>query len=72
MNLERLILQELQAVHPRMLTEKMLFAVVTDASLTEVRNAVRQLEAKCQVVVIKGEDSTRIKITTDGIARLSE
>ena len=72
MNIERLILQELKAVHPRMLTEKMLFAVITDASLTDVRNSVRELERKHQVVVVTGEDTTRIKITQDGIARLSE
>jgi len=72
MNIERLILQELTEVHPRMLTEKMLFAVITDASLTDVRNAVRELERKHQVVVVTGEDTTRIKITQDGIARLSE
>lgn len=72
MNIERLILQELTEVHPRMLTEKMLFAVITEASLTDVRNAVRELERKNQVVVVTGEDTTRIKITQDGIARLSE
>ena len=76
MNLERLILDKLNDVHPRMLTENVLWSDVrleeTGVSLTDLRNAVRKLEGKNQVIVVTGEDSTRIKITTDGIARLSE
>lgn len=76
MNLERLILEKLNDVHPRMLTENVLWSDVrmeeAATSLTDLRNAVRKLESKNQVVVVTGEDSTRIKITTDGIARLAE
>lgn len=76
MNLERLILEKLNDVHPRMLTENVLWSDVrmeeAATSLTDLRNAVRKLEGKNQVVVVTGEDSTRIKITTDGIARLAE
>lgn len=76
MNLERLILDKLNLVHPRMLSEHTLWSDVrleeSGTSLTDLRNAVRKLEGKSQVVVVTGEDITRIKITTDGIARLSE
>ena len=76
MKLERLILEKLNLVHPRMLTENVLWSDVRleepGTSLTDVRNTVRKLEVKSQVVVVTGEDSTRIKITQDGIARLSE
>lgn len=76
MNIQRLILEKLNDVHPRMLAENVLWSDVrmeeASTSLTDLRNAVRKLEGKNQVVVVTGEDSTRIKITTDGIARLAE
>jgi hypothetical protein len=76
MNLERLILDKLNDVHPRMLSETTLWSDVrleeSGTSLTDLRNAVRKLEGKSQVIAVTGEDVTRIKITTDGIARLSE
>lgn len=76
MTTERNILDKLNLVHPRSLTENVLF---NDArmdeprlSLTDLRNAVTILESKSQVVVVNGEDATRIKITLDGKARLAE
>lgn len=79
MNPEQIILTALQRVHPRMLKENVLWSDVRndghDMSLTDLRRHVRALEIKeggSQVVVIKGEDATRIKITTEGLARLAE
>ena len=76
MNLERLILDNLNLAHPRMLTENVLWRGVQlddgTTSLTDLRNAVRKLESKDQVVAVSGEDATRIKITQAGIARLAE
>lgn len=76
MNPERVILEGLQLVHPRMLTESVLRSDMQlqlgAMSLTDLRKHLSTLEAKGQVVIVKGEDATRIKITSDGIARLSE
>lgn len=76
MNLERLILDKLSLVHPRMLTENVLWndcrMEVPGTSLTDLRMKLRALESKGQVTVVTGEDATRIKITSDGIARLAE
>lgn len=76
MNLERNILDKLNLVHPRMLTENVLLNDVRmderSVSLTDLRQAVDTLETKDQLVRITGEDTTRIKITTDGKARLAE
>lgn len=76
MNLERNILDKLNLVHPRMLTENVLLNDVRmdarDTSLTDLRQATEKLEIKGQVVRVTGEDATRIKITTDGKARLAE
>lgn len=76
MTIERNILDKLSLVSPRMLTENVLWSDVRQdmpqASLTELRSAMRQLEAKSQIIVISNEDATRIKITTDGLARLAE
>ncbi len=76
MNLERLILEKLNLVHPRMLSKNVLWSDCrledTTISLSDVQNALNKLESKSQVTVVNGEDATRIKITTDGIARLSE
>ena len=76
MNLERLILEKLNLVHPRMLSKNVLWSDCrfedSTISLSDVQNALNKLESKSQVTVVNGEDATRIKITTDGIARLSE
>ena len=76
MTTERNILDKLNLVHPLMLTENVL---LNDArmdnprlTLTDLRSAVRALEAKGQLVQVQGEDVLRIKITTDGKARLAE
>lgn len=76
MNAERLILESLHLVHPRMLTERVLRSDLRvagiDMSLTDLRGHIGRLEEKSQVVVVKDDDATRIKITSDGIARLAE
>ena len=76
MNLERLILEKLNLVHPRMLSKNVLWSDCrleeSTISLSDVQNALNKLESKSQVTVVNGEDATRIKITPDGIARLSE
>jgi hypothetical protein len=73
---ERIILESLSLVHPRMLTETVLLSDLRvqgmQMSLTDLRGHLGRLESKSQVTVVTGEDSTRIKITQDGIARLSE
>lgn len=73
---EQIILTALERVHPRMLKENVLWSDVRndghEMSLTDMRRHVRSLESKDQVVVITGEDATRIKITPDGLARLAE
>ena len=76
MNQERLILEKLAEVSPRMMTENVLWSSVFVEdhrfSLTSLRNHLRALESKGQAVVVSNEDATRIKITTDGQARLAE
>lgn len=76
MNIERLILEALHLVHPRMLTESVLLSDLrimgAKISLTDLRAHTARLETKSQVTVVTGEDATRIKITPDGIARLAE
>lgn len=76
MNLERNILDKLNLVHPRMLSENVL---LNDArmdepklTLTDLRDAVRRMEAKGQLLQVQGEDVLRLKITTEGKARLAE
>ncbi len=76
MNLERHILEALQRVSPRSLTERVLWSElqldVGSVTLTDVRIAVRSLESKSQVAATKWEDTSRIKITPDGKLRLAE
>lgn len=76
MNPEQIILTALERVHPRMLKETVLWSDVRndghEMSLTDLRRHVRNLEIKSHVVVVTNEDATRIKITSDGIARLAE
>ena len=76
MNPERLILESLHLVHPRMLTERVLQSDLTIAgvsmSITDLKGHLQRLETKSQLTIVTGEDATRIKITPDGIARLAE
>lgn len=76
MNPERAILEDLNLVHPRMLAESVLRSDMQiqlgAMSLTDLRKHLAALEAKEQIVVINGEDATRIKITAAGQARLAE
>ena len=76
MNDERNILEDLNTVRPRMLAEAVLQADLRNKgcglSLTDMRNHLDRLESKGQVVIVGGEDVTRIKITAAGIARLAE
>lgn len=76
MTTERNILDKLDLVYPRMLSENVLYndARMDDPklTLTDFRSAVRSLELKGQAVQIQGEDTLRIRITLDGKARLAE
>lgn len=76
MNIERLILEDLNLVHPRMLTTTVLSSDLrvngTALSETDLSGHLQRLEAKGQITVVTGEDSTRVKITAAGIARLAE
>lgn len=76
MNDQRLILEKLSQVHPRMMSENVLWSAlrleIHGYSLTELRASTRILEEKSQIIVVNSDDSTRIKITADGIARLAE
>jgi hypothetical protein len=76
MTIERAILEALNLVHPRMLTEGTLLGDVRmdlpETSKSELKLKIRILEGKDQIVVIPGEDVTRIKITAAGQARLLE
>lgn len=76
MNLERLILEKLSLVHPRMLRMQTLHSDMRmdlpDISLTDLKRHVSNLEGKTQVIVLNNDDGTRVKISTDGLARLAE
>jgi ABC-type cobalamin transport system ATPase subunit len=76
MNLERIILNALDLVHPRMMPTGTLWSEVRldadEASYTEFQAALTHLERKGQVVVITGEDRNKAKITDAGRARLLE
>lgn len=76
MNPERAILENLNLVHPRMLTESVLRSDMQlqlgAMSLTDLRKHLTALESKGQVVIVTGEDVTRVKITADGQARIAE
>lgn len=76
MNLERLILEKLNQVAPRLLSQNVLWSDCrledSSISLTSVKDALRKLESKDQVTVVPGEDSTKVKIKPAGIARLAE
>jgi len=76
MNRERIILNSLSLVSPRMLPLRTLLADVRMdlPELTEgdLITCLRTLESKKQVVQVSDEDTTRIKITSAGQARLLE
>ena len=76
MNPERCILEALAPCHPRGLRENVLKHDVrnygAELSLTDLRRHLGTLETKGQVVIIKDEDFTLIKITAEGLARIAE
>lgn len=76
MNPELHILSQLQSSYPRGLREDVLNADLHNAgrkmSLTDQARHCRNLESRGQVIIIEGQDSTRITITPDGLARLAE
>jgi hypothetical protein len=76
MNEERAILETLTPCHPRGLRERALLGEVANygakLSLTDLRRHVTALEAKSHVLVVATEDFTLIKITAEGLARISE
>ena len=76
MNLERTILEQLNLDgSERMIRENVLIQEVRSGSgmtLSDIRLALQALERKEQVIIVSGEDHTRIKITAAGRARLLE
>jgi len=76
MNLERTILTNLERAHGGIMTMTTLWSEVSldepQASYTGFKKAVGDLEQKEQVVVVKGEDREKAKITDNGRARLLE
>lgn len=76
MNIERLILEKLLQVHPRMLSETVLWSACRiedpDISLTIMRSTLRTLKSKDQIAIVQLEDAKRIKIKPAGIVRLEE
>jgi hypothetical protein len=76
MNLQRLILTNLERSHNGMMPTGTLWSEVSldagGSTFTEFSKALRELEMKEQVVVVKGEDRNKAKITDAGRARLLE
>lgn len=74
--IERTILTNLERANHGMSTMTTLWAEVSldlpDANYTEFKKAVGDLERKEQILVIKGEDREKAKITDLGKARLLE
>ena len=74
--IERIILNNLDNIAPRMMAESVLWNEVhlDDGSVnfTSFRNALSSLQEKGQAVVIDGEDRSKVKITQAGTARLAE
>jgi len=72
---ERIILEQLNNVAPRMMAVGTLWSEVRldDDSITytEFKSSLSKLEQKGQAIVIKGEDRNKVKITQDGQARLA-
>jgi hypothetical protein len=76
MNPELTILRTLQPNYPRGLRENVLKNEVPNygaaLSLTDLIRHCGNLESKGQITITQGEDYKLIKITPDGLARLSE
>ena len=76
MNPELVILNALQPCYPRGLRPDALNATLriggNSMSLTDQDRHCRNLEAKGQATIVKGQDYSLIKITPDGLARLAE
>jgi len=78
MNLQLQILKALRGVHPRLMPLESLWPEVRMAmpeppSRIDFDHALRVLEdEKRQVIVLKGEDRVRAKITDEGLARVAE
>lgn len=74
MNLERILLTNLERFPHGMTTVVTLWAEVSldvpSASYTDFKAALHELQVKDQIVVIKGEDREKVKITDVGRARL--
>jgi hypothetical protein len=76
MNPQLSILEALRPCHPRGLREPELNSELrvrgAAMSLTDQRRHTQDLESAGEVVVIKTKDFTLIKITAEGLARISE
>jgi predicted transcriptional regulator len=76
MNTQLTILKILRVIQPRMMTTSSLWSETLmeegEVSYSGYKTALRELEEKEQVVVVRGEDRERAKITDAGLARLAE
>lgn len=76
MNPQFILLSILANIHPRMLAKKTLWSEASmdadELTYTSFKDALQRLEEKDQVVVITGEDRTKVKITQAGLARYAE
>lgn len=74
--MQRTILRNLDTAHNGMMPTATLWSECmldqSGASYTEFQKALSELEVKQQVLVIKGEDRIKAKITDAGRARLLE
>ena len=74
--MQRTILRNLDQAHNGMMAMPTLWAEVSldlhGSAYTEFRAAIAALEVKEQIIVIKGEDRLKVKITDAGRARLLE
>ena len=74
---ERLVLRVLADLGGHMIAEPKLLTPVNDLSATPVtrddlRQILRTLDGKHQVIGITGDDYTKWKISANGLARLAE
>lgn len=76
MNLERTILTNLSRARDGMMAVTTLWAEVSldqpDATYSQFKLSLQELEVKGQAVVVPGEDRDKAKITQAGKARLME
>jgi fructose-1-phosphate kinase PfkB-like protein len=74
--MQRTILRNLDQAHLGMMTTATLWSEVLldqgGATYTEFQKALTELEIKSQVVVVRGEDRIKARITDAGRARLLE